>query len=85
MAFLVAVLPIGAIDILAGIRCPVLAIQGYQDAYGTMAHLDSVAARVQGPCELLKLGDCAHTPFREQPKKTLEAVARFVKGLCAVP
>ncbi|MBK8063343.1 MAG: alpha/beta hydrolase [Betaproteobacteria bacterium] len=70
-------------DILTGIRCPVLAIQGHQDAYGTMAHLDSIAARVRGPCELLKLEDCAHTPFREQPAKTLEAVARFVNRLCA--
>jgi pimeloyl-ACP methyl ester carboxylesterase len=66
---------------LPAIQCPVLAIQGHEDAYGTMAHLDSIAARVQGPCELLKLEQCAHTPFREQPVRTLEAVARFVNAI----
>jgi pimeloyl-ACP methyl ester carboxylesterase len=65
-------------DYLPQVRCPVLAIQGYDDVYGTMAQLDELAARVRGPCELLKLKDCGHAPFREQPEKTLEAVVRFV-------
>ena len=55
-----------------------LAIQGYDDVYGTMAQLDEIEQRVKGPCELLKLKDCGHAPFREQPEKTLEAVTRFV-------
>ena len=61
--------------------CPVLAIQGYDDVYGTMAQLDELASRVKGPCELLKLEDCGHAPFREQPEQTLAAVTRFVAGL----
>jgi pimeloyl-ACP methyl ester carboxylesterase len=66
---------------LAGIRCPVLAIQGEDDAYGTMRQLDAIAAQVSGPCELLKLADCGHTPHREQPDKTLAAVTRFINTL----
>lgn len=66
---------------LAGIRCPVLAIQGEDDAYGTMRQLDAIAAQVSGPCELLKLADCGHTPHREQPEKTLSAVTRFINTL----
>jgi len=58
----------------------VLAIQGYDDEYATMAQLDEIAQRVKAPCELLKLKDCGHAPFREQPAKTLEAVARFVRN-----
>ena len=65
-------------DYLPKITCPVLAIQGYDDVYGTMAQLDEIERRVKGPCELLKLKDCGHAPFREQPEKTLEAVTRFV-------
>jgi len=65
-------------DYLPAIRCPVLAIQGYDDEYGTLAQLDEIARRVQGPCELLKLENCGHAPFRDQPEKTLEAVVRFV-------
>jgi pimeloyl-ACP methyl ester carboxylesterase len=68
-------------DYLPNVRCPVLAIQGYDDVYGTMAQLDDLAQRMQGPCELLKLKDCGHAPFREQPEKTLAAVTRFVAGL----
>jgi pimeloyl-ACP methyl ester carboxylesterase len=33
-------------EYLPGVRCPVLAIQGYDDEYGTMAQLDEIARRV---------------------------------------
>jgi pimeloyl-ACP methyl ester carboxylesterase len=68
-------------DYLPNIRSPVLAIQGHDDAYGTMAQLDEIARHVKGPCELLKLGDCGHAPFRDQPETVLSAVTRFVQGL----
>lgn len=63
---------------LAGIRCPVLAIQGEEDEYGTMAQLDAIGRRVAGPCELLKLPGCGHSPHQDQPEKVVEAVSRFV-------
>ena len=68
-------------DYLSNVTCPVLAIQGFDDIYGTMAQLDEVKRRVKGPCELLKLKNCGHAPFREQPEKTLEAVTRFLRSL----
>jgi pimeloyl-ACP methyl ester carboxylesterase len=68
-------------DFLPAIRCPVLAIQGHDDEYGTMAQLDQICARVSGPCELLKLDACGHTPFRDQPDTVLNAVTQFVKRL----
>ena len=68
-------------DYLPKIRCPVLAIQGRDDEYGTMAQLDEIARRVAGPCELLKLPDCGHSPFRDQPEKTLAALTKFISSL----
>ena len=68
-------------DYLARVTCPVLAIQGYDDIYGTMRQLDDIARQVKGPCELLKLENCGHAPFREQAEKTLAAVTRFIQGL----
>ena len=68
-------------EYLPKVRSPVLAIQGLQDEYGTMAQLDEIARRVAGPCELLKLEDCGHAPFRDQPEKTLAAVTRFIDRL----
>jgi pimeloyl-ACP methyl ester carboxylesterase len=65
-------------DYLPNIGCPVVAIQGHDDEYGTMAQLDAIKQQVKGPCELLKLERCGHAPFRDQPEKTLDAVVRFV-------
>jgi pimeloyl-ACP methyl ester carboxylesterase len=66
---------------LPGIQCPVLAIQGVDDQYGTMAQLDSIARNVKGRCELLKLENCGHTPHRDQPQAVLAALVRFVESL----
>ena len=68
-------------DYLPAIRCPVLAVQGYGDEYGTMAQLDDIAARVAGPCRLLKLERCGHAPFRDQPEAVLAAAASFIGEL----
>jgi len=68
-------------DYLPGVRCPVLAIQGHDDEYGTMAQLDEIERRVSGPCELLKLERCGHAPFRDQPEKVLSKTSDFVRQL----
>ena len=68
-------------EFLPAIRCPVLAIQGEDDAYGTMAQLEAVKEKVNATCELVKLPACGHAPFRDRPRETLEAVVRFVEAL----
>ena len=68
-------------EYLPGVTCPVLAIQGREDAYGTMAQPRAIALKVRGPCELVELERCGHSPFRDQPEATLDAVSRFVAGL----
>jgi pimeloyl-ACP methyl ester carboxylesterase len=68
-------------DYLPGVRSPVLAIQGHDDEYGTMAQLDEIGGRVSGPCELLKLENCGHSPFRDQPDTVISSVSAFVKKL----
>ena len=68
-------------DYLPGVRCPVLAIQGHDDEYGTMAQLDEIAARVAGPCTLLKLDHCGHSPFRDRAAEVTSNVSSFVKDL----
>lgn len=63
---------------LPGIRCPVLAIQGEQDEYGTMGQLDAIARQVSGPCELVKLPECGHSPFRDRPEEVLKKISAFI-------
>ena len=62
----------------AGITCPVLAIQGEDDPYGTLAQIEAVARDVKGRYETLVLPRCGHTPHREQEQTTLTAMAQFV-------
>jgi pimeloyl-ACP methyl ester carboxylesterase len=66
---------------LPRIACPVLAIQGYEDEYGTMAQLDAIARQAAGPVSLVRLADCKHSPHRDQPEQVLEAIAAFVDEL----
>jgi pimeloyl-ACP methyl ester carboxylesterase len=63
---------------LPGVTAPVLAIQGADDEYGTLAQLDAVERGVRGPLERLVLAQCKHSPHRDQPQATLEAMARFI-------
>jgi pimeloyl-ACP methyl ester carboxylesterase len=64
---------------LTGIRCPVLGIQGFDDVYGTMAQLDEL--QKFSNAQLLKLEQCGHAPFKDQPEKVLSAVVNFVEKL----
>jgi pimeloyl-ACP methyl ester carboxylesterase len=66
-------------EYLKNIRAPVLAIQGHDDVYGTMEQLDEIQRRVAGPCTLLKLGNCGHAPFRDQPETVLGAIREFLR------
>jgi pimeloyl-ACP methyl ester carboxylesterase len=59
------------------VTCPVLAIQGEQDQYGTMDQLDRIARAVSGPCRLLKLDRCGHAPHRDQPEAVIDAIAQL--------
>ena len=63
---------------LARIACPVLAIQGEADEFGTMAQLDAIEKQAAGKVESLRLPACAHAPHRDQRDATLAAMTRFI-------
>lgn len=66
--------------LLPRIACPVLAIQGQDDEYGTMAQLDCIARRIED-VTLIKLANCHHSPHRDQPLAVIAAVSEFVDAL----
>jgi pimeloyl-ACP methyl ester carboxylesterase len=68
-------------DLLAGVRAPVLVVQGSDDAYGTLRQLDAIEAGVPGSVERLVLEGCGHAPQFERPSETMEAVTHFVLSL----
>jgi pimeloyl-ACP methyl ester carboxylesterase len=62
---------------LARITCPVLAIQGEDDEYGTLAQITGI--RKKAPhTKLLVLPRCGHSPHRDQPDATAKEVAKFI-------
>ena len=65
---------------LPQILCPVLAIQGEGDEYGTLEQIDRIADKAPN-VELLKLPDCGHSPHRDQPEAVIQATVRFVNRL----
>jgi pimeloyl-ACP methyl ester carboxylesterase len=62
------------------ISAPLLLIQGLDDEYGTMLQLDEIALAAPHAVQL-RLAECGHSPQRDQPQKTLEAIADFLKNV----
>ena len=62
---------------ISAIQAPLLAIQGEDDPYGTMAQIDDIAAAVPH-AQLLKLPQCGHSPHRDQPEAVARAIADFL-------
>ena len=63
---------------LANITGPVLAVQGTQDQYGTMAQIDGIALHAPQTA-LLKLQECGHSPHRDQPQVVIAAASEFIR------
>ncbi len=61
---------------LAAIRCPLLAIQGVNDVYGTLEQVRGIA-RVAPQCQVVELADCGHSPHRDKPDRLIAAVRDF--------
>jgi len=62
---------------LPRIRCPVLAVQGRDDEYGTLAQVEGIRARVPG-AELVVLDHCGHSPHRDQPAGLTRVINDFI-------
>ncbi len=68
-------------EYLPKIAVPVLAIQGEQDPYGTLAQVDAIERGVRGKFEKLILPDCGHSPQREKREETTSAIVRFLRSI----
>ena len=64
----------------AAVAAPMLLIQGAEDPYATLAHLDRIEARVRGPVSRLVVPG-GHSPHLEQPDAVVAAIADFAQQL----
>jgi len=62
---------------IAAISAPLLAIQGEDDPYGTLAQIDDIAAAVPH-AQRVKLPQCGHSPHRDQAEAVAQAIGDFL-------
>lgn len=63
---------------LTSITCPVLAVQGIDDHYGTEAQADSIIRAVSGYSEKIMIPDCGHVPHHEKRHLIIDLITAFI-------
>lgn len=63
---------------IGNVRCPVLAIHGDQDEYGSPAFPRFISENTGGKAEMLLLKNCGHLPHKEKPQEVIMAVKKFL-------
>jgi pimeloyl-ACP methyl ester carboxylesterase len=56
----------------------VLAIQGTEDAYGSLAQVEVIKRSVSAPVDTLILSACGHSPHLEARAVVMDRVANFL-------
>jgi len=65
------------------ITCPVLAIQGERDEYGTIEQLNSLKKYVKSDCEIDMIKDAGHFPYQEKENEVLDLIKKFLSDKLA--
>ena len=67
--------------VLPEVRCPVLAIHGSEDEYGSSAHPEQIGALSGGPARVEIMAETRHMPHREREDEVVRLVAEFIRPL----
>lgn len=62
----------------ARVHAPILAIQGLDDQYGTLAQLDALARLSRGPVDRLVLSGCGHAPHRDRSELVTATITTWL-------
>ncbi len=68
-------------EVLPRVSCPVLAIHGIHDEYGSTYHPETIGRLSGGPSQVEILPDTCHVRHRERPATVLQLVADFIAPL----
>ena len=66
-------------DAIGRVYCPVLAIHGANDEYGSSASPEFISRHSGGKGTMLLLKNCGHMPHREKTQEVITAVKQFLK------
>ena len=67
-------------EYLAYIRVPVMVLQGVDDQYGTLRQVEIAQEECYCPVDLKVISGAGHSPHREAPGATLDAIEQFAKA-----
>ena len=67
-------------EYLAYIRVPVMVVQGENDQYGTLRQVEIAQEECYCPVDLKIISDAGHSPHREAPGATLDAIEQFASA-----
>ncbi|MBR0856172.1 alpha/beta fold hydrolase [Bradyrhizobium liaoningense] len=67
-------------EYLAYIRVPIMVVQGEGDQYGTLRQVEIAQEECYCPVDLKIISDAGHSPHREAPGATLDAIEQFAKA-----
>ena len=68
-------------EYLAYIRVPVAVIQGERDQYGTMRQVEIAQDECYCPVDVTVIPQAGHSPHREAPEATLDAITQFASAV----
>ncbi|MDB5609097.1 MAG: alpha/beta hydrolase [Bradyrhizobium sp.] len=68
-------------DYLAYIRVPVAIVQGADDQYGTIRQIEIAQEESYCPVDVTMIPGAGHSPHREVPGATLEAISEFANAV----
>lgn len=69
---------------ITAIECPVLAMQGVGDEYGTLAQIEGIGRQVPH-AQVMPIAECGHSPHKDQPQAVIDAMQGFVGALRSSP
>jgi len=63
---------------IGSIKCPLLAVQGRDDEYGSLEQIHGISRRVM-QTRLFELDHCGHSPQRDQPDILINITSAFIR------
>jgi len=63
------------------ITCPVLALHGDNDEYGSIAFPKFITSKVSGKSRMIILENCGHVPHKEKADEVIDHTASFLDGI----
>ncbi|BFM09223.1 alpha/beta fold hydrolase [Halioxenophilus aromaticivorans] len=67
-------------EVLPKVKCPVLAIHGDLDEYGSVLHPQIISERCSAPSTMKIIANSGHVPHREKQAEVINTVVSFLAG-----